>query len=336
MIGMSERNRPNHLREIVGNEDVIHRLENLVAIKKSNPKERLPHLMFLGAAGVGKTTAGRALAIDIYGEDQYEQYFFETNASDERGIKTVQGKFKEWSQTYGERVILADESDNMTNDAQMAFRGVMADSVDTTFILTGNYAEKFIEPIRSRCAKFYFKPLTEAQILGRLTYICEKEGIQLRVNDESESQTIFEGITYLAKSAHGDLRDAINTLETIVGQGKQISVEEVSMLAKPHSSSDMLITALRGNYKRAHDMLEDLLVKDGVDSATIIDDLYEVIPTLNIDQCTEAVKIRLMMRLAETERALKHGNRGLVQWSAFLASAWLYPHLNPLPREEII
>lgn len=329
-LGLSEKYRPTHLSEILGNEDVLSSLKNML-----KQHQRLPPMMFIGPSGTGKTTTARALAFEKYGEG-YEQYYTEMNASVERGIDVVRGKIKSLSQTYGDRILCLDEADSLTNDAQFALRGIIQESVDTTFILTGNYEDKFIEALSSRCVQFHFKPLKEAQILERLTQICDLEGIQFNPTNDSERQQFQDGIVFLAQSSHGDLRHAINILERLIGEGKQITIDEISLLSRPKPAVEMVVTALRGNFERARQMLEDSLAKDGMNPQDIINELFQAIPTLNVDGLTEEVKIRLFIRLAEVEARLRHGNRGLIQLTALLASAWLYPHLSSSVRREEI
>lgn len=254
-------------------------------------------------------------------------------------IKSIEyiGKQKAWNITMqkNKNFILGNGIlTHNTSDAQFALRGVLQDSVSTTFILTGNYKDRFIDPLVSRCVPFTFRPLTAPQIFDRLNFICQAEGITVSFETQEQADTILEGLTYLSTTANGNLRNAINILEKLVNENKNISIEEIALLSRPKPAIEMLTMALRGNFWRAKSMLEDMLVKDGVAPLDIIYELFDSIPALNIDGLSDDVKIRLFKRLGEIEGRLNKGNRGYVQLTTLLASAWIYPHLSTIPREE--
>ena len=170
-----EKYRPRTLAEVVGQEDTVERLKAYV--KTGN----VPHLMFAGPPGTGKTTCAIAMARDLFGEENWKGRFLELNASDERGIGVVRGKIKEFARvgtadTQGFKIVFLDEADALTHDAQAALRRTMEKYTATTrFVLSCNYSSKIIDPIQSRCAVFRFRPLQQEQVKKYVRRIAKEE-----------------------------------------------------------------------------------------------------------------------------------------------------------------
>ena len=204
-IMWTEKYRPKTLKDIKGNESIIQRLQGF--IQKGN----LPHLLFAGPPGTGKTTAILALATELFGSKYVQRNFLELNASDDRGIDIIRTKVKEFARTmpYGTakfKIICLDEADSLTSAAQHALRRTMERYVRTSrFALLCNYSSKIIEPIQSRCAIFRFKPLSKASMQKFLISICENE-------DVSYSSEGIDTILYISE---GDMRKAINILQKV-------------------------------------------------------------------------------------------------------------------------
>ncbi len=168
-----EKYRPQKLDDIVGQDEIVERLSSYV--KSGN----LPHLLFTGSAGVGKTTAAVTLAREFF-KDSWQMNFRELNASDERGIDVVRNQIKQFARTtpLGDatfKILFLDEADALTTDAQAALRRTMESYAQTCrFILSCNYSSKIIDPIQSRCAIYRFKPLGEACGKRRGAPDCQK------------------------------------------------------------------------------------------------------------------------------------------------------------------
>jgi len=243
-----EKYRPRRLSEMIGQRNIVERLSAYVRTKS------MPHMLFAGPAGSGKTTAAIALARELYG-DQWRDNLIELNASDERGIDIVRGKVKDFARTapIGElrfKVIFLDEADSLTSDAQAALRRTMERYTQTCrFILSCNYSSKIIPPIQSRCAVFRFRPLGEADVRLYLERIAEGESVKVAE----------DGLAAVCSLASGDLRKATNILQvaaSVADEVDQDAVFEPTESIRPSEARDLLTTALGGNLTGARSKLD--------------------------------------------------------------------------------
>ena len=304
-----EKYRPRSLDEIVNQEEIVNRLKTFVKNKN------MPHLLFAGPAGTGKTTAAHALAHDLYGE-YYRQYMLELNASDERGIGVIREKVKEFARSRTPpdipfKIILLDEADNMTADAQQALRRLMElYSVSTRFILIANYPSKIIDPIQSRCAFFRFQPLKKDDVVARLKYIADNEGVEY---DPEALETIYE-------IREGDMRKAINVLQAAAALGK-VTVETVFKvvgMAKPKEVRQMIKTALNGDFTGARALLRKLMIEYGLSGEDIVKQIHREIFSNEID-IPEDLRILIADYIGEIHFRLVEGSDDDIQLSALLA-----------------
>lgn len=303
-----EKYRPKILDEVVGQDEIIERLKAYVKTKN------VPHLMFAGPAGTGKTTSAIALAKELY-KDSWKQNFIELNASDERGIAIIRGKIKDFARTapIGNadfKIIFLDEADSLTSDAQSALRRTIEKYTRICrFILSVNYSSKIIEPIQSRCSVFRFSSIKEADIKKYLRKIATAE--KLQITDDGLETLIF--------ISRGDLRKAINVLQVGASVNKKITAEllyETSATAKPEDVKELINTALSGNFMAARTKLYDLLIKYGLSGEDIIKQIHQNIFDLAIP---DESKVRLIEKSGETEFRLIEGSNAHIQLEALIA-----------------
>ncbi|ELZ59121.1 MULTISPECIES: replication factor C small subunit [Halorubrum] len=303
-----EKYRPQTLDDIHGQSEIVERLQSYIA------QDDVPHLLFSGPAGIGKTTAATAIAREIYGEDNWRGNFLELNASDQRGIDVVRDRIKGFARSsFGGdfRIVFLDEADSLTDDAQSALRRTMEQFSDNTrFILSCNYSSKIIDPIQSRCAVFRFSPLSDEAVGGMVREIAAAEDIE--VTDE--------GIDALVYAADGDMRRAINSLQAAATTGDVVDEEAVYAItatARPEEIESMVTDALNGDFARARSTLDTLLTETGMAGGDVIDQLHRSVWEFEL---SEREAVRLMERIGEADYRIAEGANEQVQLESLLAA----------------
>ncbi len=303
-----EKYRPRKLAEVVGQKHIVERLTAYVKTRS------MPHMLFAGPAGSGKTTCAIALARELYG-DGWRDNLIELNASDERGIDVVRGKIKDFARAASIggtdfKIIFLDEADALTADAQAALRRTMERNTQTCrFILSCNYSSKIIEPIQSRCAVFRFKPLSEADVKNYLRRIADAERVDLTE----------EGLGAIVTLGGGDLRRATNTLQVAASLGRKIdpdTVFESTENVKPSEIKDLLTVALSGNFTAARSRLDELIARHGLSGEDIVAGIHRAVFDLPM---SEEAKVRLVDRVGEAEFRMVTGASERIQLEALLA-----------------
>ena len=315
-----EKYRPSNLSEVVGQTPVTSRLKNYA-------KERsMPHLLFAGPAGTGKTTSALALAQELFGE-LWKHNLHELNASDERGIDVVRGKIKEFARTAplgedGFKIIFLDEADALTGAAQAALRRTMEKYSRTCrFVMSCNYSSKIIDPIQSRCAVFRFRPIKAEDVERYLKFVAVKE--ELKVDKEA-----YESLTYLAQ---GDLRRAINGLQMAAAANVDITpdvVYQAVAAARPEEVKEALEMALNNNFAGARERLDTLQITYGLAGEDVLRQMHRTVRDLKIP---DSIKVQMIEKLAEADFRLSEGANARIQIEAVIANfAVLSRHIpNP-------
>ncbi len=305
----TEKYRPEKFSDIVGQEDIIKRVEALTN------SLNIPHLLFAGPAGTGKSTLALVVVKELF-KDSWRENYLELNASDERGINVVREKVKSFARTKSIgnvpfKVIFLDEADALTPEAQQALRRTMENYSSTCrFILSCNYSSKIIDPIQSRCALFRFKLLEKRHIEKIIQKIAEGE--KLTVTPDG-GEMIYEG-------SEGDCRKCINLLQSTASISPSINPELVSTIlanAKPKDIRVVLDYALSGDFQKSREKLLDVMLKESISGQEVIKAIQKEIWNLPIEP---EIKVKLTEKTGEAEFRIVEGSDPFIQLQALIAS----------------
>jgi len=304
----TEKYRPQTFTEIKGQKEIVEKVKAFVE------SGSMPHLLFSGPAGIGKTTLSLVIAKQLFG-DSWRQNTLELNASDERGIDVIRVKVKDFARTkaLGDvpfKIIYLDESDALTRDAQQALRRTMENYTKTCrFILSCNYSPKIIDPIQSRCAIFRFKPLAEEDIFAMVDKIAQEEGLTI---SEKAKLALFT-------VCNGDCRRLENIMQSCAVIKSDIGPELVysmASVAKPKEVNEVLSLSAGGNFLESRKKLLNLMLDYGLSGLDIIRQIQKEIWNLEL---ADRTKVELVDKCGEVEFRMVEGSDEYIQLESFLA-----------------
>ena len=305
----TEKYRPTSFNDVKGQEKIVARIKAFV--KQKN----MPHILFAGPAGVGKTSLILVAAKELYG-DNWGANILELNASDERGIDIIRNQIKDFARTKAIgnvpfKIAILDEADALTKEAQHALRRTMENYSSTCrFCLIVNYSSKIIDPIQSRCAVFRFKPLDEKEVRAIIKII--EKGEKIKVDDKA--------INALYEIAHGDVRKIENILQSCASVNNNITEEfvyEIASAARPKEVKEVLELAVKGEFLSARDKLLNVMLEHGLSGLDVIKQIQKEIWNLSID---DNKKIKLIDKCGDIEFRMVEGSDEYLQLESLLAN----------------
>lgn len=305
-----EKYRPKTLDEVINQKEIVEGIKKML-----DEVSEIPHMLFAGPPGTGKTTVALCIARHLY-NGTWREHTLELNASDERGIDVIRSKVKTFSQFFDRtlgipfKLVILDEADMMTSDAQTALRRIMEMTArNTRFILICNYLSRIISPIQSRCAIFRFKKISKEEVVDYLSKICEKEKVKYTKKALEEIYEVTEG----------DLRRALNLLQSASSLKSEITVKVVREIAGVVSSNfmiDVINMLLKNGYSTARKKLFEFMTSLGISGLDVIRLTMDALDLMD-KMSPEVAEV-----LAKYDFRLVEGGSEEIQLSAFLADLY--------------
>ncbi|XP_037045364.1 replication factor C subunit 5 [Bradysia coprophila] len=293
-----EKYRPATLNDLISHEEIIATINNFIK------QDQLPHLLFYGPPGTGKTSTILACAKQLYKSSQLNSMVLELNASDDRGIGIVRGQILNFASTRtifsgGFKLIILDEADAMTNDAQNALRRIIEKYTDNVrFCIICNYLSKIIPAVQSRCTRFRFAPLVEEQILPRLNHVIEEE--KLTVTEDGKKALI--------SLSGGDMRRVINVLQSTWMAFGNVTEENVYTCVGHPQKNDIqnIVGWLLGleSFQETFDKIQELKTNKGLALEDILREIHLFVMRIELPP---TVMNTLIVKLADIEVRLAAG-----------------------------
>ncbi|XP_033119352.1 replication factor C subunit 5-like [Anneissia japonica] len=305
-----EKYRPNKLDELIAHTDIIN------TINRFMEEDRLPHLLFYGPPGTGKTSTILACAKQLYAPKEFSSMVLELNASDDRGIGIVRGPILSFSSTRtifrsGFKLVILDEADAMTSDAQNALRRVIEKYTENVrFCMICNYLSKIIPALQSRCTRFRFGPLDQVQMIPRLEYVIKQEGVEVTE----------DGMKALITLATGDMRKSLNMLQSTSMAYDVVNEENVYMCTGHPLTTDieqMLNWMLNSDFTSAYNNILNLKTLKGLALQDILTEVHTYVHKVELPA---NIRIHLLEKMADIEYRLASGTNEKIQLSSLVAA----------------
>ncbi|KAK7353195.1 hypothetical protein VNO80_18635 [Phaseolus coccineus] len=307
-----EKYRPQSLDDVAAHRDIVDTIDRLTT------ENRLPHLLLYGPPGTGKTSTILAVARKLYGS-RFRNMILELNASDDRGIDVVRQQIQDFASTqslsfgvkYSVKLVLLDEADAMTKDAQFALRRVIEKYTKSTrFALICNHVNKIIPALQSRCTRFRFAPLDAVHVTERMKHVIEAEGLDVQ----------DDGLVALVRLSNGDMRKALNILQSTHMATQQITEEAVYLCTGnplPKDIEQISYWLLNEQFTDSFKRIEEMKTRKGL---ALVDIIREVIMFVFKIKMPSAVRVQLMNDLADIEYRLSFGCNDKLQLGSVIAS----------------
>ncbi|XP_066152382.1 replication factor C subunit 5 [Euwallacea fornicatus] len=314
-----EKYRPRTLEDLVSHDDIINTVSKFIR------EDQVPHLLFYGPPGTGKTSTILACARQLYTPNQFSSMVLELNASDDRGIGIVRGQILTFASTrtiFKSRfkLIILDEADAMTMDAQNALRRIIEKYTENIrFCIICNYLSKIIPALQSRCTRFRFGPLAPEQIMPRLNYVIDEERVQI-----SE-----DGKNALITLAKGDMRKVLNVLQSTWLAFKDVTEDTVyTCVGHPlrRDIENIVKWLLNDDIKTTYKNIQELKTLKGLALTDILTEVHNFV--LRIEFPFETL-IRLLDKMAEVEYRLSQGANENIQLTGLISSLQFAKHIKP-------
>ncbi|CAM6100388.1 unnamed protein product [Calypogeia fissa] len=307
-----EKYRPANLSDVAAHKDIIDTIDRLTG------ENRLPHLLLYGPPGTGKTSTILAVARKLYGP-QFQNMILELNASDDRGIDVVRNQVQDFASTqsitFGAKInvklIILDEADAMTKDAQFSLRRIIEKyTKNTRFCLICNYVSKIIPALQSRCTRFRFAPLDQAHVLERLRFVVKEEGVDITEG----------GLNAVVRLAGGDMRKALNILQSTHMASPHVTEESVYLCTGNPMPKDVQQIAnwlLNDSFTTAFENVSNMKTNKGL---ALVDIVKELLPFIFQISMPQDVRVQLVDALADIEYRLASGTSEKLQLGALLSA----------------
>ena len=325
-----EKYRPSTLDGVVAHEDILDTLKHLMSTNN------LPHLLFYGPPGTGKTTTVKACAIQLFGKDRVRGNVLELNASDDRGIDVVRNQIKEFSSTTSifsmkpsgstsatVKLVVLDEADQMSSDAQAALRRVIEKyTKNVRFVIICNHINKLIPALQSRCTRFRFGPVKKAQMMPRLREIMTMEGVKFT----------DEGLSAALKLSNGDMRRCLNMLQAATLSCNEVTEETIYSSTgnpTPQDIRSMTEVMFQADFSTAWSDVQNLVVTKGYSVVDVVRELYPTVIRLDLPQDCKAF---VLAKLSDMEYNLSSGTSESVALAGVVGALQLVKEAVTLKR----